>query len=62
MLMVNLEEMMGENKRFYEPPRMTIKRIDFTDVIVTSNQQNLTEDKDYTQGNGDDQLDDPFGG
>ena len=34
--MVNLEEILGENKLFYEPPRMTIKRIDFSDILTTS--------------------------
>lgn len=35
--MVNLEEIMeNESRRFYESPRMTIKRINFSDIIVTS--------------------------
>lgn len=45
--MVNLEEIMGENKRFYEPPMMTIKNISFNDIIVTSDPT-----KKETQGYG----------
>ena len=58
--MVNLEEIL--EKKPYQVPAMRIKFLDWQDIVTSSDLSNKTEDPDYTQGNGNDQLDDPFGG
>ena len=60
--MVNLEELLESEKKPYSSPVMRIKFLDWQDIVTSSDLSNKTEDPDYTQGNGNDQLDDPFGG